>query len=36
MKRLKQEHGARFSAATNAKFKAAFKLVRRVWPGFPR
>ena len=36
MKKLKQEHGARFSATTDAKLKAALKLVRRVWPRFPR
>ncbi len=36
MTALKQEHGTRFSVATNAKLKAAFKMVRRVWPRFPR
>ena len=36
MRKLDREHGARFSAATAAKFKVAFKMVRRDWPGFPR
>jgi hypothetical protein len=36
MKRLEREQGTRFSAATDAKFQAAFKMVRRVWPRFPK
>jgi hypothetical protein len=36
MKKLEREHGAMLSATTRAKIEAAFDMVKRVWPGFPR
>ena len=36
MNKLEQQHGSRLSAGTSAKMKAAFDVVRRVWPDFPR
>jgi hypothetical protein len=36
MKRLEREHGSRLSASTSKKIEAAFDMVSRVWPDFPR
>ena len=36
MKKLEQEHGSDLSTSTGAKVEAAFEMVRRVWPDFPR
>jgi hypothetical protein len=36
MKDMAREHGDSFSDGTRAKLEAAFEMVRRVWPDFPR
>ena len=36
MKKLEQQHGTMLSPCTAAKLEAAFDMVRRVWPEFPR
>jgi hypothetical protein len=36
MKKLEQERGVGFSAGTRDKIDAAFEMVSRVWPDFPR
>jgi uncharacterized protein YndB with AHSA1/START domain len=36
MKETAREHGAGFSDGTRSKMDAAFKVVRRVWPDFPK
>jgi hypothetical protein len=36
MRKLQQEHGSKLSAETCTKMEAAFNIVRRVWPRFPR
>jgi hypothetical protein len=36
IKKLVREHGPMLSATTHAKIEAAFDMVKRVWPGFPR
>lgn len=36
MRKLEQEHGSKLSAGTRMKVEAAFDMVRRVLPDFPR
>jgi hypothetical protein len=36
MREVAREHADSFSDATRASMEAAFEMVRRVWPAFPR
>jgi hypothetical protein len=36
MKKLEREQGRELSASSARKMEAAFDMVRRVWPDFPR
>ena len=36
LQEVTEEHGQSFSTATRASIEAAFEMVLRVWPDFPR